>query len=129
MSSVITLPWNGQQWPGRFEDGVPTFTFRSAPKGLVTRRQLRGAGLCPGGHEYVAQLKWARGRRWARLYLLDLARPTPGATTPQLAALYRANRALRTCRSCGTTFPYRLPVSYGRVCWTCYSATESENSI
>ncbi|SDD94768.1 RRQRL motif-containing zinc-binding protein [Actinokineospora iranica] len=116
---IVRLPWNGQFWHGRMEDGLPTFGFRDAPAGLVTRRQLRAAGLCPGGRGYVAQLKWRGGRRWAALYLLEAAVPSPGSTTPQLVALWKANRALRTCRDCGRVFDFRLPTSNGRRCWDC----------
>jgi hypothetical protein len=81
--------WDGTAFPGRIEDGVPTFGFRSAPPGLATRRQLRAAGLCPGGHDLWGQLKWRRGTRWAALYRLDLAAPSPRRTPAQQAALAR----------------------------------------
>jgi hypothetical protein len=123
-AEVVTLPWSGEQWPGRIEHGLPTFGFRDAPAGLATRRQLRARGLCPGGQEYVAQLVWRRGRRWAALYRLDLAVPSPGATTAQLAALRRADRALRTCTGCGQVWGFRLPMSNGRTCWPCTSTQE-----
>ncbi|WP_372447851.1 RRQRL motif-containing zinc-binding protein [Kibdelosporangium banguiense] len=126
-ATVVRLPWNGQHWPGRMQDGLPTFGFRNAPPGLATPRQLRAEGLCPGGHDPAAQIVWRRGRRWAALYRLDIAKPSPGATTAQLAALSRAHRALRTCRgTCGQVFSYRLPRSTGRRCWTCWDAMESE---
>ncbi len=118
-AEIVTLPWSGQQWPGRTSHGLPTFEFRNAPAGLVTRRQLRARGLCPGGQGYVAQLVWRRGTRWAALYRLDLAVPSPGATTAQLAALRRADRVLRTCTGCGRVWDFRLPVSNGRICWPC----------
>jgi hypothetical protein len=123
-AEVVTLPWSGGQWPGRIEHGLPTFGFRDAPAGLATRRQLRARGLCPGGQEYVAQLVWRHGRRWAALYRLDLAVASPGATTAQLAALRRADRALRTCTGCGRVWGFRLPMSNGRTCWPCASIQE-----
>ncbi|RLK59935.1 RRQRL motif-containing zinc-binding protein [Actinokineospora cianjurensis] len=123
---VVTLPWNGQSWPGRVDNGVPTFGFRDAPAGLVTRRQLRNAGLCPGGQDWVAQLKWRRGRSWAALYRLDMAKPSPGATTAQLYSLWKANQVLRTCTECGETAPYRLPKFNGRRCWDCDRTTGGE---
>lgn len=118
-ADVIALPWSGEYWPGRIEDGLPTFRFRQAPTELVTRRQLRSRGLCPGGQSYVAQLKWRGGSRWAGLYRLDLAKPSPGATTAQLMSLRKACRVLRTCAACGHLAPYRVPRSNGRRCWPC----------
>jgi hypothetical protein len=123
-AAVVQLPWNGQHWPGRIQDGLPTFSYRNAPDGLVTMRQLRNEGKCPGGCGPVAQIVWRRGRRWALLYRRDLAQDSPGATTAQLVALHRANLALRTCRgACGLTFPHRLPRSTGRRCWSCSTAS------
>ncbi|MCT2587776.1 RRQRL motif-containing zinc-binding protein [Actinophytocola gossypii] len=124
MTAMVTLPWSGDRWPGRMENGLPTFRFRSAPSGLATRRQLRAAGLCPGGQEVAAQLVWRCGKRWAALYRRDLAVPSPGATTAQLAALRRAERVLRTCTGCGRVWAFRLPRSVGRRCWPCTSARE-----
>lgn len=95
MNGVIVLPWSGEHWQGIMQDGLPTFGWRGAPPGLATRRQLRAAGLCPGGGWPVAQVTCRRGARWAGLYLLANARPSPGATMRQLAALARANRARR----------------------------------
>jgi hypothetical protein len=77
--------------------------------------------LCPGGQDYVAQLLWRRGRRWAALYRLDLAQPQRVSTTAQLAALDRAMAAHRTCRDCGIDTGHRLPVAEDgrRRCWPC----------
>lgn len=116
---LIHLPWNGTPWPGWWADGLPTFRFRMAPPGVVTRRQLRARGMCPGGQDLAGQLLWRAGRRWAGLFLIELAVPSPGATTAQLAALAKAHRALRTCRACGSVSPYRLPTSSKRRCWPC----------
>ncbi|HSV68438.1 MAG TPA: RRQRL motif-containing zinc-binding protein [Mycobacteriales bacterium] len=96
--------WWVELWPGgprelcRIEDGLPTFGFRQAPACLVTRRQLRAAGLRPNGQEPTGQLKWRSGRRWAALYRLDLAAPVRPASPAQLAALGRAMAARRYCR-------------------------------
>jgi hypothetical protein len=125
VSGVVTLPWSGEQWPGVLANGLPTFRFRCAPPGLVTRRQLRAAGLCPGGQDIAAQLVWRGGRRWAGLYRRDLAVVSPGATTAQLEALRRANHALRTCTGCGRLWDFRLPRIGGvRRCWPCASVVE-----
>jgi hypothetical protein len=90
---MIELPWNGQHWPGEWRDGLPTFRWRNAPPGLATRRQLRAAGLAPGGCDIVAQVTCRAGKRWAGLYLIERARESPGATLPKLVALRKANRA------------------------------------
>jgi hypothetical protein len=124
-ATVIQLPWTGEYWPGRIEDGLPTFGFRCAPTGLATRRQLRARALCPGGHDYVAQLKWRRGRRWAALYRVDLAAPKRVPTTAQHAALQRALAARRTCRTCGVDAGFCLPRSEGRRCWPCIQRSEA----
>src|SRR5262245_61456644 len=98
-------------------DGLPAFEFRCAPAGLLTRRQLRAAGLAPGGHEPYARLVWRRDRRWAWLYREDLARPKRVPTPAQLAAVQAAMAARRGCAACG-------PVSDGvraaaRLCGYC----------
>jgi hypothetical protein len=120
---VVLLPWNGECHPGRIANGVPTFGYRSAPHGLVTRRQLRARGLCPGGQDWVAQIRWRRGRRWARLYRLDLATPKRVPSARQFAALEIANTARRTCRACGIDTGHALPPT-DRRCWPC---TESDH--
>ena len=57
---------------------IPTYRQRLAPAGLMTRRQLRAAGLRPGGHDPVAQLRyWRHGWQLAFLYDAHLARPHP----------------------------------------------------
>src|SRR3712207_9546881 len=57
--------------------GFPTYPYRHAPTGLATRRQLRRQGLCPGGHDPVAQILWRHRKqiRTAHLYRGDLAMP------------------------------------------------------
>ncbi len=67
--------------------GFDTFAYRMAPDGLATRRQLRAAGLRPGGHDPVAQILWRRGKRVAYLYRLDLAAPKRIATPAQREAI------------------------------------------
>jgi hypothetical protein len=95
--------------------GFPTFPYRYAPNGLATLRQLRAAGLRPGGHDPVAQILWRHRaqRRIAYLYRSDLARPKRTATPAQLAAIGKALLARRTCRHCGTVRPYYIPRSTG----------------
>ena len=56
--------------------GIPTFWWRGAPAGLATRRQLRAAGLRPGGQDIAAQVMWrgVGGVRAAYLYRIDAGR-------------------------------------------------------
>jgi hypothetical protein len=57
--------WQPTAW---LQNGLPTWRWRSAPTGLVTRRQMRDLGLAPGGAQPVAQVVCRRGRRRAWLY-------------------------------------------------------------
>lgn len=113
--------WDGRSAFGWIEDGLPTFSFRNAPSGLATARQLRARGLRPNGHDPVAQLKWRRkgcGTQWAALYRIDLAAPKRTATPRQRAAIQRALAARRRCSRCGPVDHYvRTPL---RLCSTCY---------
>jgi hypothetical protein len=93
--------------------GIPTYPWRSAPKGLFTVRQLRAQGLRPGGQQPAAQILWRKGKRVAYLYLASLALPKRTATPAQLAALDAAMRARRTCPSCGQEKTYCIPLSRG----------------
>ena len=95
--------------------GLPTWWWKGAPPGYATRRQLRSAGLCPGGQPVAAQIMWAGvgGTRVAYLYRLDLAKPKRTATPAQLRAVRAALRARRTCPTCGTVRPYCIPRSLG----------------
>ncbi|MEK2475538.1 RRQRL motif-containing zinc-binding protein [Streptomyces noursei] len=114
---------------GRFYDpdgthyGIPTYPFRLAPDGLVTRRQLRAKGLRPGGQDIAAQILW-RSRRYGRrirvayLYRFDRAKPVRPMTPAKWAALAKANAARRTCPNCLTDAGYCIPVSLG-MCVTC----------
>ncbi|MFE3601834.1 RRQRL motif-containing zinc-binding protein [Streptomyces sp. NPDC059142] len=119
---------------GRFWDpdgarhgGIPTYPFRLAPEGLATRRQLRAAGLRPGGQDIAAQLMWYSSRyrrkdrspvRVAYLYRIDRAQPVRPMTAAKWAALAKANAARRLCPACRTDAGYRIPTSLG-MCVTC----------
>src|SRR5260221_12897323 len=63
--------------PGGQRHGLPTYPYRFAPDGWLTRRQLRAEGLRPGGQLPHGQVLWKhRGmRRVAYLYLRALALP------------------------------------------------------
>lgn len=70
------------------------YPWKAAPSHLKTRRQLRAAGLAPGGHAPVAQTETKRrGRRLlAYLYDVRLAVPKRTASPAQLLAVAKAIR-------------------------------------
>ncbi|MFE6833427.1 RRQRL motif-containing zinc-binding protein [Streptomyces sp. NPDC057705] len=96
--------------------GLPSYPWRLAPDGLATRRQLRAAGLRPGGQDVVAQLErprcW-RGPLIAFLYRIELALPVRPMTPAKTAALAKANTARRTCPTCRSDAGYVIPTSLG----------------
>ncbi|WSJ44890.1 hypothetical protein OG349_18985 [Streptomyces sp. NBC_01317] len=99
-----------------------------APDGYATRRQLRAAGLRPGGQLAAAQLLWFSNRRRragqpptlrvAYLYHRDLAKPVRPMTPAKWAALDKANAARRVCPECRIDAGYRIPTSLG-MCVSC----------
>ncbi|MER5484029.1 RRQRL motif-containing zinc-binding protein [Streptomyces sp. NPDC002812] len=100
---------------------LPVYTWRLAPDGLATRRQLRAAGLRPGGQDVVAQVERSRRRRGplvAYLYRVDLAKPVRPMTANRWAALEKANDARRRCPVCRDHLPYVIPTSRG-MCNAC----------
>jgi hypothetical protein len=101
--------------PGGQRYGLPTYPYRSAPDGWLTRRQLRAAGLRPGGQQPCGQVLWKhRGkRRVAYLYLQSLALPVRPMTPAKWAALAAALIARMTCPRCGQVKRYCIPVSVG----------------
>jgi hypothetical protein len=107
--------------------GMPTYPFTLAPDGYATRRQLRAAGLRPGGQDIAAQLMW-HSRRYGRrvrvayLYRIDLALPVRPMTPAKWAALAAANAARRTCPTCRTDAGYTIPTSLG-TCLPCADST------
>lgn len=101
--------------PGGQRYGLPTYPYRSAPKGWLTRRQLRSEGLRPGGQPPAGQVLWRhRGkRRVAYLYLRSLALPVRPMTPAKERALAAALCARMTCPRCQTWKPYCIPPSIG----------------
>jgi hypothetical protein len=95
--------------------GLPTYPYHWAPKGLLTRRQLRARGLRPGGQSITAQILWKHKgkRRVAYLYQASLAQPKRTPTPAQLAAVAAALRARRICPTCRTERDYYIPLSVG----------------
>lgn len=71
-----------------------TYAWRTAPAHLMTRRQLRAAGLAPGGHAPVAQTETMRRGRRLVTYFYDsrLAVSKRTATPKQLRAIAKAIR-------------------------------------
>jgi hypothetical protein len=112
---------------GQRHGGLPTYPWRMAPDGLATRRQLRAAGLQPGGRPPVAQLMWhgldpasgKRGPRYAWLYDIAQAVAKRPATAGQLRAVEAMLTARRTCDECRVTYEYCLPRTWGGICPAC----------
>lgn len=52
MSRIRAAYWD----PDGERYGIPTFWWKGAPPGYATRRQLRAAGLRPGGQPVAAQV-------------------------------------------------------------------------
>ncbi|PBC78933.1 hypothetical protein BX265_3725 [Streptomyces sp. TLI_235] len=102
--------------------GLPTYPWRMAPDGFLTRRQLRTRGLRPGGQPVAAQILWRSRRtkslRAANLYRTALAKPVRPMTPGKCRALAAANLARRTCPLCGRDAGYVLPVHLG-TCLPC----------
>ncbi|MFG3123680.1 RRQRL motif-containing zinc-binding protein [Streptomyces sp. NPDC048201] len=109
---------------------LPVYRWRLAPDGYATRRQLRAAGLRPGGQDVAAQLERPRRRRGplvAYLYRIDLAKPVRPMTPGRRAALAKANRARRICPRCLTDAGYVIPASLG-TCVPCNSPSTTARS-
>jgi hypothetical protein len=102
---VMTARWGWQPLAWE-QNGLPSWRWRNAPAGLLTRRQMRAAGLAPGGAGPVGQVVFThrRSRRvelrsllWDRTELVAKRVPTPA----QLAALDRgAGGAAVVCGLC-----------------------------
>ncbi|MGA5577229.1 RRQRL motif-containing zinc-binding protein [Streptomyces koyangensis] len=99
---------------------LPVFRWRLAPDGYATRRQLRAAGLRPGGQDVAATVERPRRREplVAYLYRIDLAKPVRPMTPARWAALAKANAARRTCPACRRDAGYVIPPTLG-TCTTC----------
>lgn len=106
--------------------GIPTYPWKWAPTCYATMRQLRAAGLRPGGQQVQAQILWRHRKeiRVAYLYRIDDAKPKRTATPAQLDAIAKALRARRTCPTCGQEKDYYIPKRYGE-CLDCLDAYEA----
>ena len=100
--------------------GIPTYWWHGTPDGYATVRQLRTAGLRPGGQPIAAQVMWrgVGGTRVAYLYRLDLAKPKRTATPRQREAIDRALVARMRCPTCRVVRNYFIPRSLGE-CLAC----------
>lgn len=109
-----------------FRDGLPMFGWGEAPSTLLTRSQLREAGLRPNGQEPVALLvfrhvKPYRRETTAELFSVELAAPRRVPTAAQLAAIERALEARRVCVDCARIGTDYVPTST-RQCLECFEA-------
>ena len=96
---------------------LPVYRWGLAPDHLATRRQLRAAGLRPGGADPVAELSWRRGRRTALLFDRRSAVAVRPMTPARWRAVARALLARHTCTACDRVFEHHLPA--GRMCPAC----------
>lgn len=109
---VMTERW-GWQPTARIVHGLPAWSWRGAPRGLLTRRQMRAEGLAPGGAGPVGLVVCRRGQRWAHLWdRADLVSKR-AASPAQMVALGRALAARRWCPSCRRDVGYVVPTSLG----------------
>lgn len=117
----------GNDWAIADGETFPTFRHGWAPAGVATRRQLASWGLRPGGADPVGRLVWAKGRRWADLYLIGRAKAKRPMTPARRTALAAAMRARRTCRECGRDAGYVIPPTFGR-CIDCHDGTTARTA-
>jgi hypothetical protein len=93
---VMTDRWGWQPFAW-IEAGLPTWRWRHAPEGLVTRRQMRAEGLAPGGAVPVGRVVCRGGRRWAHLWDRAELAAKRVSTPAQVVALASALAARRWC--------------------------------
>jgi len=103
------------------QNGLPTWAYGFAPRGLLTRRQMRAAGLAPGGALPIAQVVWTHKRHEVRAQLWDrdhlAAKRT--ASPAQLVAVGLALAARRWCPECRSDVGYCIRTSLG-CCEVCH---------
>lgn len=126
---VMTERWGWQPLAWE-QNGLPTWRYGWAPRGLLTRRQMRAQGLAPGGAIPVAQVvvrvqrrhrHEVRARLWDRGQLVAKRTASPA----QLVALEHAMAARRWCPSCSHDVGYCIPTSLGQ-CAACAFADLDE---
>ena len=108
-------------------DGLPVFGWGEAPTTLLTRSQLREAGLRPNGQDPVALLVFRHRKPYARetvaeLFSVELAAPKRTAAPGQMD---HAMEARRTCVDCSRVQGYCVPTSTSQ-CWTCFDNEQAD---
>ena len=111
---LMTQRWGWQPLAWE-QNGLTSWSRRKAPRGLLTRRQMRTENLAPGGAWPVGQLVFHHRRREVRALLYDRGELVPKRvpSAAQLAALDRALAARRRCPDCGRDVGYCIPTSLG----------------
>lgn len=130
LRELVSVPWSDQPvLTCGTVDGLPAIPWGWADRELLaTRRQLRAAGLRPGGRGPVAVLLFGHrqeGRRAverAELFLIGDAASKRTATPGQREAVVKALRARRTCQLCGREQDYYLS-TISRLCTRCEDVT------
>ncbi|MER6342280.1 hypothetical protein GUR47_38325 [Streptomyces tendae] len=119
----------------RGPQGLPEYDWGTAPANqLATRRQLRAAGLRPGGHDPVAILRCKACAtrpsrsctRPAYLYRIELALPVRPMTLAKEAALDAAMAARTTCPACRRRYHHCLPLRTLGSCLECHDGTPAD---
>jgi len=113
-----------------FRDALPVFGWGEAPSVLLTRSQLRDAGLRPNGQDPKGLLVFRHHKPYARetvaeLFSVELAAPRRTPTPAQLQALQHAMRARRVCVHCTVEQDYCVPTST-RQCWACFEIEQAD---
>ncbi|MFD9984051.1 RRQRL motif-containing zinc-binding protein [Streptomyces massasporeus] len=115
--------------------GLPEYDWGTAPiELLATRRQLRAAGLRPGGQEPAAVLRCKACAprpqractRPAFLYRVNLALPVRPMTLAKEAALDKAMAARTTCPRCRRRYHHVLPLRTLGCCLECHDGTPAD---
>ncbi len=97
------------------QDGLPTWAYGFALRGLLTRRQMRAEDLAPGGALPVAQVVWTHKRHEVRARLWDRADLVAKrvSSPAQLVAVGLALAARRWCPECRRDVGYCIRTSLG----------------
>lgn len=119
--------WDGRRvWCAGLRDGLPWWTWGTAPRGLVTLSQLweqrfrRRAGQDPVG--LLVFYRKGCGEQVAELYRIDEAVLSRTYTPAVAASVEAMGRAHRTCRRCHIEQDRYLPTSTW-MCGPCMQAT------
>ncbi|MFI7531503.1 hypothetical protein [Nocardia salmonicida] len=114
-------------------DHLAQYDWKTAPSYLMTRRQLRAAGLRPNGHEPVAVTYGRRRGRELIVQLYDSRRAAPKriATPAQLIAIAKAIRGhqLAAALRRGITEEQLTTPADPGAAWTTAVATEKGNTM